>query len=219
MKRRLTAALLLLLLGVTGCVSAPQGQQPVVTEEEEDVVSEDAGEADGHFLNYIRGTETDANGDLFWAVGDPDTEYALTDLNGDGINELIVRQYGTFIPDIMVYKEDAIVYAGVECVGSAGVSFINTKKQYVSGDTTHASREQYWISEIDEYGNTMYPLYFAKMWDDWTEDGAVHCYKSDHPHREDFTIDSCTEISEEEFDLLVKMYSEENTNIVWQKVP
>ena len=103
-------------------------------------------------------------------------------------------------------------------VGSAGVSFINTKNQFVSGDTTHASRQQYWISEIDEQGNGKTVLYFSKMWDDWAkEEGQTDYYVCDDPKQDDFTTDDCTKISEAEYeDLLAEYIQEEQWD--WEKV-
>jgi serine/threonine protein kinase len=74
-------------------VEQPAAEQPATDTKESD--------ADSHFLEYLKGNEKDANGEKFWAVGEPDMEYALYDMNGDGVNELIVRSYGYWIYDII----------------------------------------------------------------------------------------------------------------------
>ena len=173
--------------------------------------------ADAHLLEYLLGDETDAEGKQFWGVGEEDTEYALYDLNDDGQNELIYRMYGYWIPDIIEYRDNAIVFANVSNVGSAGVTFINTKNQFVSGDTTHASREQYWISEIDEQGEGKTVLYFSKMWDDWAQqEGQTDYYVCENPEQDDFSTDDCRKISEAEYEDLLEEYTQEQ-QIDWMK--
>ncbi|WP_029201686.1 hypothetical protein [Oribacterium sp. NK2B42] len=82
-------------------------------------------DADRHYIEYLKGNETDVNGDKFWAIGNPDTEYAIYDLNGDGVNELLVRSLGHWISDIIEYKDNNIQHANAESFGSSGVTFIN----------------------------------------------------------------------------------------------
>ncbi len=175
--------------------------------------------ADKHFLEYIIGNETDANGDTFWAVGEPDTEYALYDVNGDGINELIVRSYGYWICDIMEFKDNKIQFANVENLGSSGVTFINDKNQFVSGDTGHEGRAIYVVSEINDQGKADIVMSFVKYWDDWTESGSPEIYKKENPSQDYLeNIDKFDTITEAEYEALVEEYSKENTTIEWIKM-
>ena len=194
--------------------------KPVDEDDKEPEPEPDKGEeADKAFIDYLKGNTPDSSGETFWAVGNDDVEYAMRDMNGDGQNELIVRSYGYWIPDIIQYKDGKIVFSGVENMGSSGVTFINTKNQFVSGDTSHEGREQYWISTLDENGDAKEALYFSKMWDDWAESsGRQDFYKSESPDKPDFTTDDCEKIDESEYESLVKEYATEDTSIEWKKV-
>ncbi len=177
-------------------------------------------DAEQHFLEFMKGNETDANGEKFWALEDSDTEYALYDMNGDGIDELIVRAYGSWIFDILEYKDGKIQNAYVENLGSSGVSFINNKNQFVSADTGHQGRSMYVVSEIDEQYNTNLILALLTYYDDWAKSGSPEFYKQKNPpenyieNTEKFDV-----ISEEEFNSLVEEYTQENTSIEWVKLP
>ena len=183
---------------------------------EEPVLSSE--EADEMFTKYLRGELKDAEGEGFWAVNDPETEYALHDMNNDGQNELIVRSYGYWIPDIIQYKDGKITFSKVENVGSSGITVINNNNQFVSGDTSHEGRDQYWISEIDKSGNSKVILFFANYWGDWAESGSPEYYKKELPKTDDFTSDDCEKIDEAEYKKLLNEYNQENKSLNWQKV-
>ncbi len=175
-------------------------------------------EADEMFTKYLRGELKDADGESFWAVNDTETEYVLHDVNNDGQNELIVRSYGYWIPDIIQYKDGKITFSKVENVGSSGISVINNNNQFVSGDTSHEGRDQFWISEIDKSGNSKVVLFFANYWGDWAESGSPEYYKKVLPETEDFTSDDCEKIDETEYKKLLNEYNQENKSLNWQKV-
>jgi len=184
--------------------------------EEESVISSE--EADEMFIKYLRGEVKDADGEDFWAINDPETEFVLHDMNSDGQNELIVRSYGYWIPDIIQYKDGKITFSKVENVGSSGITVINNNNQFVSGDTSHEGRDQYWISEIDKSGNSKVILFFANYWGDWAESGSPEYYKKELPKTEDFTSDDCEKIDEAEYKKLLNEYNQENKSLNWQKV-
>ena len=178
-----------------------------------------AGDADAHFLEYLKGNETDAKGENFWAVDEPDIEYSLYDMNGDGTNELIVRAYGSWIFDILEYKEGKIQNAGVENLGSSGVTFINDKNQFVSGDTGHQGRAMYVVSEIDGQGNTNLVLALVNYVDDWAASGSPEFYKKENPSSDYLEkVEEFDTITEDEFNSLVDEISKENTAIQWTKL-
>ena len=129
MKKILVMTALIIAIGITACGTKKINNTEIIGGADEptsitlpSTVSKETN-ADKHFLEYIKGNETDANGDTFWAVGELDMEYALYDMNGDGINELIVRSYGSWICDIMEFKDNKIQSANVENLGSSGVTF------------------------------------------------------------------------------------------------
>ena len=142
----------------------------------------------------------------------------LTTLNSDGQNELIVRSYGYWIPDIIQYKDGKIKFSKVENVGSSGITVINNNNQFVSGDTSHEGRDQFWISEIDKSGDARVVLFFANYWGEWAESGSQEYYKKESPQTEDFTSDDCDRIDEAEYKSLLSEYNQENKLLNWQKV-
>lgn len=171
--------------------------------------------ADEHYISFLLGNEKDENGDFFWGISD-DIEYALLDLNNDGQNELIVRSFGSWIPDIIEYKDSKVSFAGVFNAGSSGLTIINSNDQFVSADS-HEGRKQYWISSIDSDGNAVTTLYFSKMWGDWAENpDKPDFFKSYNPSDTDFSTDDCEKISEEEFTKLEEEYTQEKSNIDWK---
>ena len=183
---------------------------------EEPVISSE--EADEMFTKYLRGELKDADGESFWAVNDPETEYALYDMNNDGQNELIVRSYGYWIPDIIQYRDGKITFSKVENAGSSGITIINNNDQFVSGDTSHEGRGQYWISEIDKSGNSKAIMFFANYWGDWAESGSPEYYKKELPETDDFTTEDCERIGETEYKKLLDEFNQENKSLNWQKV-
>ncbi len=179
---------------------------------------DETSEADAHFLAYLEGKETDVNGETFWAVEEPDIEYALYDMNDDGVNELIVRAYGSWIYDINIYKDGKIQSAGVENLGSSGVTFINDKNQFVSGDTGHEGRAMYVVSKINPEGKSEMVMALVNYFDEWAASGSPEFYKKENPSTDYLeNIDKFDTISEEEFNTLVDEYTNENTSIEWIK--
>ncbi len=174
--------------------------------------------ADEHFYDFLRGNETDANGNLFWAIGEDNIEYALYDLNGDGINELLVRAYGEWIFDVLRYQDDKIRYANVNNLGSSGETFINNKNQFVSTDTVHQGRNYYSVSEIGEPGNAKVVLFLANYYDDWAASGSPEYYKKENPSQHDLEYEEYDPITKEEYDSLVKEYTQVNTSIQWKGI-
>lgn len=173
-------------------------------------------DADAHFLEYLKGNEADVNGETFWAVGEPDMEYALYDLNGDGINELLVRAYGSWIYDIILYKEGNIQPANVENLGSSGITLINDKNQFVSGDTGHEGRAMYVVSQIDDKKSAQMVMAFVNYRDDWAKSGKPEFYKMENPTQDYLEhIDKFDVITEAEYNALVEQYTKENTSIAW----
>ncbi len=199
------------------------------TDASEDGTSSDAAEEnansdasnddpDTHFLNYIEGNEKDLNGDSFWGIGEQDLEYALYDLNGDGKDELIVRTNGYWINDIIQYKDSMIQPANVKNLGSSGVTFINTKNQFVSGDIGHVDREVYAISEINENDDADVVLYLANYTGDFSESGSPEYYKKENPQEDYLENSELDVITEDEYNSLVEEYTQENTQIEWNTI-
>lgn len=195
---------------------APVGKPDNNSIEEESVISSE--EADEMFIKYLRGEVKDADEEDFWAINDPETEYVLHDMNSDGQNELIVRSYGYWIPDIIQYKDGKIKFSKVENVGSSGITVINNNNQFVSGDTSHEGRDQFWISEIDKSGDARVVLFFANYWGEWAKSGSQEYYKKESHKTEDFTSDDCDRIDEAEYKSLLSEYNQENKSLNWQKV-
>lgn len=175
-------------------------------------------EYDQIFYDFLSGKETGADGNAFWGIDLDDVEYAMLDINGDKHNELIIRSDGYWIPDIMVVKNGKVTCVGVTTAGSSGLSIINTNNQYVGGDNTHASRDQYWVSEIDENGNAKVILFFAKYWDDWSKSGAEEYYKKENPTEDVYLSENYDKITEEVYEELLNKYVQENIGIEWRKV-
>ncbi|WP_408070160.1 hypothetical protein [Butyrivibrio sp. JL13D10] len=231
-KTVLIAMSLVFAIGMTACGNKSVDETTIISGEdkstivEEPAVEQSAAEqpatdakesdADSHFLEYLKGNEKDANGETFWAVGEPDMEYALYDMNGDGVNELLVRSFGYWIYDIIEYKDNKIQTANVENLGSSGVTFINDKNQFVSGDTGHEGRKIYAVSEIDKQGDSKIVMAFVNYYDEWAASGSPEFYKMENPSQDYLeNIDKFDSISEEDFNALVDEYSKENTSIVW----
>ncbi|MCR4746342.1 MAG: hypothetical protein K5894_14090 [Lachnospiraceae bacterium] len=225
MKKILVMTALIIVFGITACGTKKTNDTEIIGGADEptsitlpSTVGKETN-ADEHFLEYIKGNETDANGDTFWAVGEPDMEYALYDMNGDGINELIVRSYGSWIYDIMEFEDNKIQSANVENLGSSGVTFINDKNQFVSGDTGHEGRTIYVVSEINDQGKPDIVMSFVKYWDDWAESGSPEFYKKENPSQDYLeNIDKFDTITEAEYEALIEEYSKENTAIEWIKM-
>ena len=226
MKRAILVAMsLVIAFGVTACGAKKTDDAEIIGGADEPTTIElpsTAGkesDADAHFIEYLKGNEADANGETFWAVGEPDMEYALFDMNGDGINELIVRSFGYWIYDIIEYKDNKIQSANVENLGSSGVTFINDKNQFVSGDTGHEGRKMYVVSEIADQGEAKVVMAFVNYYDDWAESGAPEFYMQENPPQDYLeNIEKFDVITEEEFNALVDEYSKENTSIEWIKL-
>ena len=226
MKRAILVAMsLVIAFGVTACGAKKTDDAEIIGGADEPTTIElpstvgKESDADAHFMEYLKGNEADANGETFWAVGEPDMEYALFDMNGDGINELIVRSFGYWIYDIIEYKDNKIQSANVENLGSSGVTFINDKNQFVSGDTGHEGRKMYVVSEIADQGEAKVVMAFVNYYDDWAESGAPEFYMQENPPQDYLeNIEKFDVITEEEFNALVDEYSKENTSIEWVKL-
>ncbi len=226
MKRVIIGAIsLALACGITACGAHKIDNSAIIGGADEPTTIElpstlgKENDANTHFENYLKGLEVDVNGDTFWAVGEPDMEYALYDMNGDGVNELIVRSFGSWIYDIIEYKDNKIQSANVENLGSSGVTFINDKNQFVSGDTGHQGRKMYVVSEIDAQGNAQIVMALVNYYDDWAESGSPEFYKKENPTQDYLEhIDTFDGITEEEFNAFVDEYSKENTSIEWMKL-
>ncbi len=223
MKRGVIAAMsLMIVLEMAACGNKRADDAEIIGGADEPTTIElpsEAGmesDADEHFLEYLRGNEADANGEMFRAVGEADMEYALYDMNGDGVNELIVREYGSWIYDIILYKDDRIQSANVENFGSSGVTLINDRNQFVSGDTGHEGRKIYAVSEIDGQGDANVVMAFVNYYDDWAASGFPEFYKKENPPQDYLeNISKFDPITEADFNSLVEEYSKENTSIVW----
>ena len=226
MKRAILAAMsLVIAFGMTACGAKKADNAEIIGGADESTTIElpstvgKESDVDAHFLEYLKGNEADANGETFWAVGEPDMEYALYDMNGDGVNELIVRSFGYWIYDIIEYKDNKIQSANVENLGSSGVTFINDKNQFVSGDTGHEGRKMYVVSEIADQGEAKVVMAFVNYYDDWAESGAPEFYMQENPPQDYLeNIEKFDVITEEEFNALVDEYSKENTSIEWVKL-
>lgn len=226
MKRDILAAMsLLIVFGMTACGAKKTDNAEIIGGADEPTTIElpstvsNESDADAHFMEYLKGNESDANGETFWAVGEPDMEYALYDMNGDGENELILRSFGYWIYDIIEYKDNKIQPANVENLGSSGVTFINDKNQFVSGDTGHEGRNMYVVSEIDDQGKAKVVMALVNYYDDWAESGSPEFYKQENPPQDYLEkIDKFDVITEEEFNALVDEYSEVNTSIEWTEI-
>ncbi len=178
-----------------------------------DITKEDA---DIHYIEFLKGNESDVNGDKFWSIGDPKTEYAIYDLNGDGVNELLIRSLGHWIFDIIEYREDKIQYANAENFGSSGVTFINDKNQFVIGDIYHSGRKIYSISEINDQGESHIVLTFMKHFEKYDESKMPEFYKVLNPSNDYLeNINEACSITEAEYNALVDEYTKENTSIKW----
>ena len=172
-------------------------------------------EADGHFLAYLKGEESDADGEKFWGIGEENIDYTLYDMNDDGTNELMIRIYGTWIDDIMLYKDGKIQRAGVENVGSSGMTVINEKNQFVSADTGHEGRSVYFISELNADNEAQLVMVLENFYDDWAESGSPEFYKKENPTEQDILDQNFDAITEDEFNTLVSEYVVENKNVKW----
>ena len=211
-KKALVFALsLIAVMGITAC-----GNETINSSEQN--TAEQRNDADEHFLEFLKGNEADVNGDTFWGVGEEDMEYALYDMNGDGVNELLVRAFGYWIADVIEYKDDKIQYANVENYGSSSKTFINDKNQFVCADTGHQGRAMYVVSKINEEGKPELVLSLVNYVDDWAESGSPEYYKKENPSQDYLdNIDKFDIVTEDEFNALVEEYSKESTEINWIK--
>ena len=231
MKRR-TALMLMLCLAMTGCApqipaaTAPETKEEAPSAEEEkaepekepiEEEEEEAVDADELFMEYLKGNVKDTDGNEFTGRG-MDTEFALIDLNGDGQNEMALRSDGVWIFDIYACADGKVVMSGVESIGSSGLTIINTKNQYVAGDTGHVSRNQFFVWEIGENGRAEEVLYFSNFWDDWAESGEPEFYKVENPSPDQSSVEDFEPISEEEYNALRDEYLESNKQIKWTSV-
>lgn len=174
--------------------------------------------ADDHYLEYLKGNEADADGEYIYEYDDEaDAEYAIFDMNSDGQNELLIRIYGYFIPDIIEYKDDKIKRLYVDNGGSAGITFINSKNQYVGGDTTHVGRDLYWISEVDDQKNSHTVLFFGMEYEEYDESKEQSFYKLVNPPT-DYTYEDWEKITKSEYDSLLQEYTQDNEEIPWKKL-
>ncbi len=187
--------------------------------EETETAEDTSVDAEAHYMEFLKGNEADANGETFWAVGEPDMEYAIYDMNGDGVDELFVRAYGLWIEDINTFKDGKIQAANAENLGSSGFTLINDKNQFVSGDTMHEGRAMYVISELGPDGKAEMVMALVSYFDEWAASGSPEFYKQENPS-EDYldNIDKFESITEDEFNSLVEEYTKENTSIKWIKL-
>ena len=193
-----------------------QAEETAVTDAEEKT------DVDRIFMDFLLGKEKDCNDETFWGLEEEDFQehgsYTLVDMNGDGQNELVVKNSWGWIPDIIEYKDGKIVYSNVDNMGSSGLTLINTNKQFVSGDTGHVGRDQYWVSELDENGNASVVLFFAKIYEEYDETKPVHYYKKEKPEEEDYLNENFDPIDESEFHSLENEYIREDTSLIWNLI-
>ena len=188
---------------------------------------------DEHLIAYVEGKEADSTGSFF-SSEDKFTErniieYALFDLNNDGQNELLMREYTPPLPghidffSAYQYKDGKVEPLHFEYATFDSCSYINTKNQYAGGDTSHANRETYFVSELDENGDSSVVIFFGYFWNDNPEEVPDCYYMWENPTKELFSEvvhleKDCKKISKEEFKKLEKEYLEENTNIEWKQL-
>lgn len=174
------------------------------------------------YEQFIEGNVADANGDnCCYAKNDPyydeyiDLEWALFDLNGDGINELIPRLYGSYTAELYTCSDGKIKTSSNELFGSEG-GFINTKNQLVATDCTHANRNQYLISEFtgDEVNIV---LFFAKWWEDEDNQDDAEYVKYEGDDYWDVSYDDFTVITKDEYEKLLQEYTQKNDEVIFTK--
>lgn len=194
----------------------PEPAKEIDESTSEEVCNDITNENNQIFYDYLSGKQEDLDGNMFWAVGSDDIEYAVLDMNGDNLNELLIRSFGYWIPDVMVVKDGKVACAGVETAGSSGLSIINTNNQYVGADNTHEGRNMYWISEIGDDGNAQVVLFFAQYWGDWATSGTDEFYMKENPTQADYEAENYDKITAAEYEKLLSEYVSENTELTWK---
>lgn len=190
--------------------------QETAADDKPDETDIEKANADEHYLEYLRGNETDSNGEYAfdYEEADAEAEYALFDMNGDGQNELFVRLYGYFISDILEYKDGAVTQLNVMNCGSSGATFIDYKNQYVAADTTHEGRKYYWVTELDDNLDAVTVLMFAKEYEAYDESLEPTFYKMEYPPI-DYSYEDLEIISENEYESMVEDYTQGNDTVKW----
>lgn len=185
-----------------------------------------SGSDDVHLLAYLAGEEPDTDGNYISSLIDTseelNPEYALFDMNNDGQNELLVRNYGSFIPAIVEYIDNKITVRRMENAMMSGLTIINSKNQYVGGDTGHVGRKEFWVSEIDAQGNEKPLLFFGQEFDGYDETKEPTFYKFVYPAgssiEDDYTYEDWEKTTESEYESLFQEYTQENTGIEWHNL-
>ncbi len=206
-------------LTIEGAVAGSKYEDVCISEVEiyHEVEVDPSTGADEHYYEFLKGNEPDINGEYFWwSVDTDDVEYALYDMNGDGIHELLVRAYGEWIADVILYRDGKIQYAYVANLGSSGQTFINNKNQFVSVDSGHQGRNCCAVSEVGEPQNAKVVFYLVNYYDDWAASGVPEYYKKENPTEHNLDHEEFDPISEAEYHELLKEYTQENLSINWR---
>lgn len=183
---------------------------------------EDAFDENALYDQFIEGNIKDADGNNCWyAKNDPyydefiDLEWAVYDLNGDGIDELIPRLYGGCTQVFHSCYNGKVTTYSNELFGSEG-GFVNTKKQLVSTDCTHANRDQYIVSEFKGTEGVVIQLYFSKWWEDENNQDDATYMKYEGADFFDVARENYTTITKEEYEKLLSEYTQVNEEIVFE---
>ncbi len=142
-----------------------------------------------------------------------DLEYLLIDMNGDGINEMLLRSDGYLISSVYCFKNNKIEEISLRNAESSVYTYLNSKKQYVADKSNEIDCYQYDISEIDSSGKEKSVLFLLGDYNQFTDSWKY--YKAENPP-EFITTDDCQEISEADFNKLRSEYANEDTSIKWQ---
>lgn len=198
-------------------------EESVVTEQEQTVeeIEEVVHPEDELYIQFIEGTIADSNGNnSCYAKNDPyyedyiDLEWAITDLNGDGVNELIPRLYGGYTSELYSYADGEIITVSNEVFGSEG-GFINTNNQLIATDCTHANRNQFMVSEFTGAEKVDTILFFAKWWEDDSNPDDAEYVKYEGSDWWEVSYDDYTVITKEEYEELIQQYTQKNEEIVF----
>lgn len=171
--------------------------------------------------DFADGKVTDSNGNVVIYCDDDfcseeeNAEIAYVDVTDDGEDDLLVRTYGGYIPDVYSVKHGEVRCISTQCFGSSSPTMINLNHQIVHQDIYHANRQQYGVIS---YTNTLKP-YSEIFFSDWYEDENDPSSHEYRVYKDVYATgnESVEEITKSEFDELVKKYLQEDKSIVWEK--
>lgn len=170
------------------------------------------------YLKFLKGeleaagTSTDSREILDYYYESGSLPCAYVDLNDDGIEELIIYPYGIFM-QILTLDRGNVLWVGAPFYSGATGEIINTNKEVVMVDESHAGRNQYSVYRMNDE-KELEAVIFFQVWFGGESGLEEDVYSQYIGGMEEGTEEV---ITKEEFDKLYERYVQNELDIEWKK--